>query len=559
MTATKKATGTRKSTLHRLVVPDGGTVELRSLVRRHYLDRPGYQAREFGRPGVTGLLVNGGIPRDRADWCAAVERITGLQVNERNHSAAGLVLMRTARGFYALSYGVGQHMLDPYYRDDEFGLDFATRCLDENGIIKIRNQIMDGRGRVDEYSVSRGERIDGFGLDRFGAVVRRICGTVSDIPLTSLPSGASKRIRVECSESTIKLPLATTPEEFLDDLRTIEDVCARPDPLPELRFVDRLHTLDNHGRKAVEALAALEAMLTDPHHLRLALGVPESCQEGFGSAQAFRITSGSRTEEASELDLSAVLAFVAEKPKGERLKALGQLRITMFSDDDLTTPAGPATTGKEWLIADVPVGTTRYFFGHGKWYEVGAGFIETLEEELRELLSKPPSVQLPPWPRGVLTKKRDSHDEDWYNHQAAAQDGYLLFDKKNIVTEKFNGGGLEMCDVLGPDNQLICVKKAPSGTAPLNHLFAQAVTAVETLRSDREIRTEYLRQVAERNPDHRLLQDFGTLKVVLAILLKGGQDITVGSLFAFAQVSLLQSARRLRAMGAEVEVIAIRR
>jgi uncharacterized protein (TIGR04141 family) len=116
-----------------------------------------------------------------------------------------------------------------------------------------------------------------------------------------------------------------------------------------------------------------------------------------------------------------------------------------------------------------------------------------------------------------------------------------------------------MCDVLGPDNQLICVKKAPSSTAPLNHLFAQAVTAVETLRSDTEIRAGYLRQVAERDPDHRLLHDFGTLKVVLAILLKDGQDITVGSLFAFAQVSLLQSARRLRAMNAEVEVVAIHR
>jgi hypothetical protein len=107
VTTTKKTTGTRKSTLHRLVVPDGRAVELRSLVRPHYLERTGYQVREFSRPGVTGLLVNGGIPRDRADWCAAVERITGLQVNERNHSAAGLVLIRTARGLYALSYGVG--------------------------------------------------------------------------------------------------------------------------------------------------------------------------------------------------------------------------------------------------------------------------------------------------------------------------------------------------------------------------------------------------------------------------------------------------------------------
>ncbi|MBB1242376.1 TIGR04141 family sporadically distributed protein [Streptomyces durbertensis] len=213
-------------------------------------------------------------------------------------------------------------------------------------------------------------------------------------------------------------------------------------------------------------------------------------------------------------------------------------------------------------MADVPVGTARYFYGHGKWYEVGARFLETLEDELRELLGKSSSVRLPTWPKGVANDKgRDSHDEDWYKKQAAGQDGYLLFDKKNIVTEKFNGGGLEVCDVLGPDNQLICVKKATgsNGTAPLNHLFAQAVTAVETLRSDEAIRSAFLKQVADRNPSHRLLSDFGTLKVVLAILLKDGKEINVDSLFAFAQVSLLQSARRLRAMNAEVEVVAIRR
>lgn len=58
----KNSTGTRKSTLHRLTVPDGGEVELRTLVRPHYLDRPGYQVREFAWEGVTGLLVNGESP-----------------------------------------------------------------------------------------------------------------------------------------------------------------------------------------------------------------------------------------------------------------------------------------------------------------------------------------------------------------------------------------------------------------------------------------------------------------------------------------------------------------
>nr|WP_255253786.1 DUF6119 family protein [Streptomyces avermitilis] len=94
---------------------------------------------------------------------------------------------------------------------------------------------------------------------------------------------------------------------------------------------------------------------------------------------------------------------------------------------------------------------------------------------------------------------------------------------------------------------------------PPHHLFAQGVVAVETLRSDLEVRTKFLDQVAAHTPDHRLLDDFGTLRVVFGILLKGGQDIRVDSLLAFAQVSLLQAVRRLRAMNAEVEVVAIRR
>ncbi|GAA3756782.1 DUF6119 family protein [Salinactinospora qingdaonensis] len=551
---------TRKSTLHRLRVPGGTRVELREFVRDRYLHRDDYQVRAFVRDGIEGLLVTGGIPRDRADWCAAVEAISGLDVNERSHAAAGLVLMRTKQGIYALSYGVGYHMLDPYYRDDRFGIEFATRCLDEDGVIKVRNQIMDGRGRVDEYSVARGERIDGFGLDRFSAIVRRICGTVSGIELTSLRSGKSERVKVECAESTIKLPLATTPEDFLDDLRAIEEVCAREEPLPELGGLARIRTLEPRGRKVTEARAALETLLANPESPRLTLGVPESCQEAFASAQAFRISRGTRSEELADLDLPTLLSFVQDEPEGERLRALGKVRIVPYSDDDLKTPASGTTRGHEWLIADIPVETDRLFYGQGEWFEVGADFLRTLEEELQRLLAEEPTVTLPSWPKGEIGKDRkDSHDEGWYNKQIAAQPGYLHFDKETVVTEKFKGGGLEICDVLGPDNQLICVKKALSKSAPLSHLFAQGVTAVEVLRGDSEVRQRFLEQVRAHTPNHRLLQDFGSLRVVFGILLKKGEGITVDSLFAFAQVSLLESVRRLRAMNAEVEIVPIYR
>ncbi|WP_030611008.1 DUF6119 family protein [Streptomyces sclerotialus] len=83
--------------------------------------------------------------------------------------------------------------------------------------------------------------------------------------------------------------------------------------------------------------------------------------------------------------------------------------------------------------------------------------------------------------------------------------------------------------------------------------------AVETLRSDLVVRNKFLAQVERNTPDHRMLDDFGTLRMVFAILLKDGQGIAVDSLFAFVRVPLLQSVRRLRARNAEVEIVAIRR
>lgn len=45
----KPRSATRKSTLHRLKVPEGATPKLRSFVRERYLDSDDYQAREFRR------------------------------------------------------------------------------------------------------------------------------------------------------------------------------------------------------------------------------------------------------------------------------------------------------------------------------------------------------------------------------------------------------------------------------------------------------------------------------------------------------------------------------
>ncbi|MQY20230.1 DUF6119 family protein [Nocardia macrotermitis] len=546
---------TRWTTLHRLIEPVDGTVDPRIFLRERYRQDSDYQIREFDNDGLSGVLAHGGTPVDRADWCSAPERLTGLPIMEPTRLTGGVVLTRTAHGLYALTYGLGHHMLDTAYRDDDFGLTFAVRALDPGAITVIRNEIMDRRGRVDEYTMARGSDIDGFGVDRFSSLVRRICGT-TDLAL-SARTGTKCRVRVECSGSSIKLPLATSPQEFLSDLEQIEKVCAREDPLGDLTFIERIRALHKRSPAALAADAALEKLLAGDDRDRLTIGIPDSVLDEFGAAQRFRLALGRRSLDVEELDLPSLLAFVQGKPTGRRLEYLRRLEIVMYTDDNEGSALETDTHGTDWLVAEVDTADgSRYFYRQGRWHEIGAGYLATLRELLEALLAKIARVAVPAW-----TKTEDDdhvHDEGWFNREVAKKPGYQLFDKKTVVTAKYRGGGLEICDVLGPDGELICVKKAAS-TAALNHLFAQAVVAVTTLRLDKEVRTRFLDQVRLNTPDHPMLSDMGTLKVVFAILLKDGIDITVDSLFAFAQISLVKALRELTACNADVTVLPIRR
>ncbi|NQE90275.1 DUF6119 family protein [Nocardia terpenica] len=554
--------GTRWSSLHRLTDPAGTPIDLRNFIREKYLDDNNYEIREFSHDGLAGLLVSGAKPPERAEWCPAAEGLTGLPVSVTTSQTGGLLLTRTTGRLYALTYGsLGHHILDPAYRDDDFGLGFAVRCLDETDVTRFRNEIMDRRGRVEDYTVLGGSDIAGFGLDKFSALVRRICGG-AHLNLTA-KSHTSRTVRVECSGHAIKLPLATTPAQFLADLAEIERVCDKEDPLDGLAFVHRFRKLNKNSPAALAADEVLAKLLGDPSNARLGITLPDNCVGYYGAARSFRITLGGSATVFGEIDLAVLLERIRDRDEHRRLQDLHRLRITMYQDAGQTMLIGPETRGTDWLVAEVESDDERYYYGQGSWHEIGAWYLETLREELDELLSATTEVTVPAWPKGKRRtsgpkKGQDSHDEDWFNRKLAEQASYQLFDKKNSVTGFYRGGGLEICDVLGPDCELICVKKATS-SAPLSHLFAQAINAVTALRNDRDVAKKFRDRIARHNPDHPMVRDIGTLKVVFAILLNDGEEITTDSLFPFSQISLVRSLIELRTMNAEVRVVAIRR
>jgi uncharacterized protein (TIGR04141 family) len=228
----------------------------------------------------------------------------------------------------------------------------------------------------------------------------------------------------------------------------------------------------------------------------------------------------------------------------------------MFEDADGDRQLSRKIPADQRLTSEISDEAVHYFYWQCKWYEIGAEYLATVETRIAELLSRPASVTLPPWTEFTASEE---HDEDWFNKQIAKQDGYVLLDKNTVRTSFFRGCGLEVADALGPASQLICVKKADRSTAPLNHLFAQGRVAVETLRFDRDLREKFLAKLRDLAPDHPVDQLSSTPVLVLGILLKEGVPVTVGTLFAFAKISLLHTATMLEGMDARLEIASISR
>lgn len=542
-----KPTPTRKTSLYRLRVTTAPEhEELREFVVEKYLDRDGFTSHAVDLQGTSGLVVTGTIAPGDADWCRTLSRLTGLPISEENRTSLGLLLVRTEVAVYGLTYGMGHLLVDPARIDPGFGIGFAVRCLDEERITKVRRQIMDTRGRMDENSATGGEHISGFGIEQFGEIVSQIAGQIEDVPLT-FSRERNRAAHLTGSDRSLKLHLGATPAALLHDLREIEAVCARPDPVPALGFIAQVRPLKPADERVGRLDEQLDLLLGADNAQQVALGVPGECRDRYDFAESFSVAVGGRAEQMPELDIDDLFARLRDKPDGQRLQVLRNGRIQMFADADGADIISRALAADQWLTAEIADGAVRYFYWQGQWYEIGAEYLTVIEERIGELLGRPSTVALPPW--------RDGEDEAQYNKRVAEQGGYVLLDQRTVHTARFRGGGLEIADVLGPTGELICIKKA-SKTAPLNHLFAQGRAAVETLRFDTEARAKLAAKIPDDHPADRT---FPTPTIVYGVLLKDGMALTADSLFAFAKVSLLQAATALDGMGARLEIVSIAR
>ena len=213
-----------------------------------------------------------------------------------------------------------------------------------------------------------------------------------------------------------------------------------------------------------------------------------------------------------------------------------------------------SASADKWLEANVSVDARRFFLMDGEWFEVGADYVRASRDAITRLFPTTPAVSLPPW---SLTRGCTEYE---YNCYVAARScgQYLCLDKNRAVRDPLGARSpLEICDLLGPNNELIHVKRA-AGSAPLSHLFSQGLNSAQSLVvGPPTVLERFVGTVAALPHSRTLPTDFKPSKVVYAILMENGKQLSPDTLFPFSQATLAHAARILGTYGIQVEAVGI--
>ena len=548
---------TRLATLHRLVPEVSPGHEdmfdaYTAYISARRLDELGAQLEFIDVADAPAIWIGVQAGNDLAGWCADASMTTGLDLTYTDCRSAGVLLLGVDQTAYAMSYGNGHLLVPDELKDQRFGLRFLVRRLDSGQVNVLVRRRPDARGRTDSTLVPAGAPVWTLGIAENVEIIRRIGGRAKDLKVT-FSSRNNRPVNVEGSAG-LRMRFGVEPSALVADIRECERVCAEEEPDQALSFVEYVQPVSDADTKN-DLDTELERLLAGSPDAaeQLIPVVPTSVLEHFGQAHSFTIRIGhARTAAVPSLELEYFLRRTRPQRDSERVTVLRSGHVYLNADDHGDEILAHARADK-WLEANVSIGSRRFFLMDGDWFEIGADYVRASREAISRLFPTAPSLDLPPW---YLPKGRTEYD---YNSDVAIRrKGYLCLDRNASVRDPLGArSSLEICDLLGPGNELIHVKRA-KGSAPLSHLFSQGLISAQSLvAGPPSVRERFIATVAALPGGRTLPADFKPQKVVYAILMENGKQLTPGTLFPFSQATLAHAARILGTYGIDVEVAAI--
>ncbi|WOT34261.1 DUF6119 family protein [Streptomyces coeruleorubidus] len=254
------------------------------------------------------------------------------------------------------------------------------------------------------------------------------------------------------------------------------------------------------------------------------------------------------------MELHHLLQPLSHREASTRFDALKRITVQGLNSDGFSISR--AIHGDKWITFQIDNEGKRYVFHQGRWFDIGGAYLDLLRQKVEKIMAKRSNLLVSDWPQEVKPKGNIGVAvEGRYNLLVQHDDPrFLRLDTKLLYTMQHTKG-FEVCDLLGPDDELIHVKRM-DGSVSASHLFNQALVAVEALRRQPDTVSK-MQEVVRRESEGKrdIPDDFQPTKVVLAF---GGRLTTPEALFTFSQVTLARCAQRLAELEVELEILEIK-
>ncbi|WP_170223538.1 DUF6119 family protein [Nonomuraea turkmeniaca] len=496
--------------------------------------------------GVPALVIHGSFDLDVASWAHDASTTAGMPLPYGDHTGAVLILLVIDGHVYAVGFGAGHRLIPSELKDHRFGLSLAVRCLDPAKVKGLVRRELGG-SRTDSTLTPAGSPIWMLGIEEYTDVVRRIGGQARGFTLNSR-AGGKRPMRLE-GGTGVSARFGVYGHDLVRNIRELARICAEEPPDPELAFAERIQPVTGKQLKA-RLDAELDDLLGCPDGFAHQIGpaVPTTCLADYDAARAFVVKVGSvALNPRPALEVAEILQRARLQLPGQRVETLRTGRVFLYADEKCQAALDDAPA-INWLEVTISLGEYRYFLLDGAWYEIGAEYVNSQRRKIATLFRAEPSLALPSYDPG--------RDEDDFNAEVAMScPGFVNLHRTFVRNPLSRRGPVEVCDILGPGNELLMVK-FPWSAESLSHLFMQGLVSVKTLLSSAEARRKFAENA--RTNGRQIPDDFVPEKVVFVVLLKSGRELTPDTLFPFAQVTLAHIATVLRNHKIDVEVIGIK-
>jgi uncharacterized protein (TIGR04141 family) len=379
-----------------------------------------------------------------------------------NSSTAAVFCFEAAGRRFALTLGYGRFLLEPDSYEHDFGLRVVLNAVDPDLIRSVDARTIDDVPMQTQRNASRGSPIGDFGLDVTRDLVRSIAGPPSDVSLGRYVAGADR--------------LAVSTDARLDEL---PDLCKRLLKVYKSKtYKTRYPWIDQVRPVKDEALIEeLNNLMVDTLREReidfLHLAPPESVDQmrlaGFGYSRPKNAGPDPDPRISTYLD-----AF--DDPAKITLDRLKNDRIYAYEAE------GDQLIGSYSVFNCIVFETLHrgalFVLNAGDWFRVSRPFQQQTIKFVEDLPDL--DLDLPDADLGA--------GEDEYNEKATNNDPDLLDLHGHLVNIPDQYGGVELCDLLSRNKQLLHVKRRGKSST-LSHLFFQGLNSAELLLRDAEFRT----------------------------------------------------------------------